>query len=597
MPCGQNTKEILFVSVYVCDCNKLCSDSLTSVTIECPQNDTASGIADVANGLQVEISKRNFQRSLALAGVIMKTFKWGQHISSLELSKRQAYLLCSKAAINTLEYYSRSLFRVPYLINEVFDVLNDVMNIFSSATMSCRIKASLHRLITVMIELLEEKQCRKKSPFVEFWRAWAGTGVFTRPGHADCYSLSERKIEILLNVYELLTIEMVSYESCNNLANIRDNSEALFKLMLTSVDTDYHSNLMLSTSTASTTIYTARVYTSVLNNELFKIHIRLLRPGHYYALTELKTCINSWLCGKEVTCHLHRFNVFIHTFSSSTFPKKSDLKKASLDLVLSPIVHLKMWTSDNNLESELNNRSIKILFQSLTRVKKVDTLQCVTWNINLWEATPCLNVKLINGNIECNCPIMKYIGVFRTSEKKNEPSTVELNSRVLKDLITEAVQVTLGFNATIKEEAPEIESHIRYQLASILEVEESRIMNLVLISDLKVVTFVIKLEHSSRVLSRLEDLVRNKELRLVDQDGNLVEVVPHLFFVKNVFLPSLSENKTKYGTIIYILVALLLVVSFLICNIITLKKKMKRCKRIGVRSIPTETNSVFTRHA
>ncbi|XP_022256195.1 uncharacterized protein LOC111088985, partial [Limulus polyphemus] len=186
--------------------------------------------------------------------------------------------------------------------------------------------------------------------------------------------------------------------------------------------------------------------------------------------------------------------------------------------------------------------------------------------------------------------------VFRKSEK-TDSSKIELNSYVLKNLSTEAVQVTLGFDAVFKGDDPDIGSHIRYQLASILEIEESRIINPVLLSDFKVVTFVMKSEHSSRVLSRLEDLVRNKELRLVDKDGNLVEVVPHLFFVKNMPLPSLSENRTNGGTIVYTLPALLVVISFLICSIITIRKKMRRRKKVDVHSVPTETNSIFTRHA
>ncbi|XP_022250865.1 uncharacterized protein LOC111087679, partial [Limulus polyphemus] len=410
MPCGQNTKEILLVTVYVCDWNKLCTDLSTSVTIECPENNTISGITDVTNELQVEMNKRNFQRSLALASIIMKTLEWGHHLSSLDLSKWQPYLLCSKAVIITLEYYSRSLFRVPYLVKEAFDVLRDVMNIFPSEAMPDRIKAALHRLIVVMIELLEEKQCRRMSPFVDFWQVWAGTGLLLRPGDTDCYSLSKTEIKILLMAYELLKKEMASHKRYNQLENTRDSSEALFKLMLTSVDNDYSSTMELLTATKNTFIYATYVYTSALNNDLFSITIMKDVRLAYYVKTGLKTDINSWLCGNEETCHFHRFNVFICIHSPSTFLENSDLKKASLELPLSHVVHLMMWTFDSNLESELNNKSVTILLPNMASIEEEDKLQCVTWNKNLWEATPCLNVKLVQGSFECKCHIKKYIG-------------------------------------------------------------------------------------------------------------------------------------------------------------------------------------------
>ncbi|XP_076314791.1 uncharacterized protein LOC143227175 isoform X2 [Tachypleus tridentatus] len=505
MPCGQDTNEILLVSVYVCDWNKICGDFTTSVTIECPQNDTTIGTADVAGELQEEMNKRNFQRSLALASIIMKTFELRQHLSSLDFSKRQIYLLCSKAAINTLEYYSRSLFRVPYLLNEVFDVLSDVLNIFPSEVISDRMKAALHRLIVVMVELLEKKKCRRMSPFSEFWQVGAGTRLLIRPGNAECYSLSERQIKILLNVYELLKREMILYERYNHVANKQDTSEALLNLMLTSVDIDYYSSLELLSTTGNTAFYGSQIYAAGLNNEPFRMFIRRIGSKGFYV--------------------------------------------------------------------------------------------CIAWNTYLWEATPCLNLEITQERIECNCLIRKYIGVFRKSEN-TESSTVNFNSNVLQDLLTgEAVHVTLGFNATFKGEDREIESHIRYHLAYILEVEESRIINIELISDFKVVTFVIKSEHISMVLSRLENLVRKKELRFVDQDGNLAEVIPHLFFVNNVSLPLSSENRTKDGIIIYILVAVSVVVSVLMCIIITLRKKMKQRKMIGVHPALININSVFTRPA
>ncbi|XP_076330914.1 uncharacterized protein LOC143236500 [Tachypleus tridentatus] len=591
MPCGQNTKEIFLVSVYVCDWNKICNDSSTSVTIECSHNDTKNEITEVANELQVEINKRNFHRSLALASVIMKTFEWKQHLSSLYLSKRQTYLLCSKAVVNTLEYYSRSLFRVPYLINEVFDVLNDVLNIFPSEAMSDGIKAALHRLIVVMIELLKDTRCHRMSPFEEFWQADAGTDFFTRLGDAKCFSLSEREIKILLEVYEILKREMDLYKRNNLLANKRDSSEALFNLMLTRVHNSYNSGyistLRQTTSSGNTSIYATLVYTSVLNKELFNIMIGVIETGTYYVITEGEVQQSSWLCGNKKTCRLYSFNLFICIHSPSTFLEESDIKKASLGLPLSPVVHFMMWTSDNELKSVLNNRSITLFLPLLKNTEEMDNLQCVTWNTNLWDRTTCLKVKLRYGKLECRCQAPKYIGIFRKPEK-NESSSVKLNSDALKDFLTaEAVKVALGFNATIEKENPEMESDIRYQLASILQVQESRIMNLVLLSDLKIVTFVVKLEHSSMVLSRLENLVRNKELRLVDQDGNLVEVVPHLFFVRKTFLPPSSESKMKVGTGIYILVALQLAITVLVCSIIILSKKMKRKKRVGDRSIPS----------
>ncbi|XP_076314790.1 uncharacterized protein LOC143227175 isoform X1 [Tachypleus tridentatus] len=597
MPCGQDTNEILLVSVYVCDWNKICGDFTTSVTIECPQNDTTIGTADVAGELQEEMNKRNFQRSLALASIIMKTFELRQHLSSLDFSKRQIYLLCSKAAINTLEYYSRSLFRVPYLLNEVFDVLSDVLNIFPSEVISDRMKAALHRLIVVMVELLEKKKCRRMSPFSEFWQVGAGTRLLIRPGNAECYSLSERQIKILLNVYELLKREMILYERYNHVANKQDTSEALLNLMLTSVDIDYYSSLELLSTTGNTAFYGSQIYAAGLNNEPFRMFIRRIGSKGFYVVLGIITEINSWLCKNEEKCHLDSFNVFMCIHSPSTFLEESDIKRASLGLPLSPIIHFKIWTLDNELERQLNNKSVIMTFSYLTRIDEVDKPQCIAWNTYLWEATPCLNLEITQERIECNCLIRKYIGVFRKSEN-TESSTVNFNSNVLQDLLTgEAVHVTLGFNATFKGEDREIESHIRYHLAYILEVEESRIINIELISDFKVVTFVIKSEHISMVLSRLENLVRKKELRFVDQDGNLAEVIPHLFFVNNVSLPLSSENRTKDGIIIYILVAVSVVVSVLMCIIITLRKKMKQRKMIGVHPALININSVFTRPA
>ncbi|XP_076314985.1 uncharacterized protein LOC143227417 [Tachypleus tridentatus] len=436
MPCGRNMKEMLLVSVYVCNWNKICTGSSTSVTVQCLYNDTNSGITDVANELQKEINKRNFQRSLALASVIMKTFEWRQDLSSLDLLKRQTNL-CSKATIIILEFYSRSLFRVPYLVNEAFDVVRDVMNIFLREAMSDRIKTALHRLVLVMIELLKDKRCRRMSPFSDFWQISAGTSLLIRPGVADCYSLSEEEIKILLTAYELLKKEITSYERYNRLTSQRDSSEELFTLMLTSVENDYSSPIDLSTTSGNTVIYATQIYTSTLNNELFNIIIFKNRK-YYYVKSGLRSDIYSWLCKNEEICRLYSFNAFICIHSPSSFLKISDLRKASLGQPLSHIVHLKMWTFDNALESELKNKSVTISFPNLTSIEEVDEIQCVTWNKNIWEAVPCLNVKFVQQNFECNCYIKKYIGVFKRSEKRDS-TNVEKISHVLKKLSLDSV--------------------------------------------------------------------------------------------------------------------------------------------------------------